>query len=248
MTVSGASASSPVRKRRRCRCPGVRACAVRRRRTTAPGQECLVRRTARQPRPSLYADVPRPGQILAGGTGKFRRYPFPGLRAATETATVRRLASRYTHLAATIPGLINELTRAAHGYTGHDQQSAFALLTIAYRAADAIADKFGYTDLSARIIELLRWAASHSGNPALIGVGAYVRAETFFDQHPTAGLRALDAASASLNLGGSRDELAIYGSLHMRAAVVAACAGLNDAMRSHLVEARDVARHVRDGV
>lgn len=73
--------------------------------------------------------------------------PLPDLRAATEKATVHRLAAQYTSLADTLPELIAELTRAAHSHTGHDQETAFGLLTLAYRAADAICDKFGYPDL-----------------------------------------------------------------------------------------------------
>jgi hypothetical protein len=44
--------------------------------------------------------------------------PLADLRAATESATTRRLAAHYIILAETLPGLITELTRAAHGYTG----------------------------------------------------------------------------------------------------------------------------------
>jgi hypothetical protein len=136
-----------------------------------------------------------------------------------------------------------------HSYTGHDQETAFGLLALAYRAADAISDKFGYPDLSARTIELVRWAAARSDDPALVGVAAYVRAETFFtNQRPAAGLSALDAASMPLVADSSRDTLAIYGSLHMRAGVLAACAGLQEAAESHLAEARDVSRHVPDAV
>jgi hypothetical protein len=170
---------------------------------------------------------------------------LPDLRAATEKATAHRLAAQYTSLADTLPELIAELTRAAHSHTGHDQETAFGLLALAYRAADAICDKFGYPDLSARTAELMRWAAARSGDPALVGVAAYVRAETFFaNQRPTAGLSALDAASVPLVAAGSRGTLAIYGSLHMRAGVLAACAGLPGAAESHLAEARDVGRHV----
>jgi len=175
--------------------------------------------------------------------------PLPELRTATEAATARRLAAQYTKLADALPSLIAGLTRAVHSYTGHEQQSAFALLTLAYRSADAICDKYGYADLSARTIELIRWAAIESGDPALAGMAGYVRAETFFaNQHPAAGLRALDAASAPLVASGSRDTLAIYGSLHMRAGVLAACAGLAEAAGSHLAEARAVSRHIPDGV
>src|SRR5262249_22979574 len=115
--------------------------------------------------------------------------PLADLRAATEKATARRLAAHYASLADALPGLLSELTCAAHKYTGHDQEAAFGLLALAYRAADALCDKFGYPDLSARTIELMRWAAARSGDSMLVGVAAYVRAETFFsNQRPAAGL------------------------------------------------------------
>lgn len=173
--------------------------------------------------------------------------PLADFRAAAEKVTAWRLAAHYTRLADTIPKLITELTRAAHSYTGHDQEIAFGFLALAYRAADALCDKFGYPDLSARTIDLMRWAAARSGDPVLAGVAAYVRAETFFsNQRPAVGLRALDAASGPLAADGSREALAIYGSLHMRAGVLAARAGLSEAAASHLAEARDVGRHLPD--
>jgi transcriptional regulator with XRE-family HTH domain len=169
------------------------------------------------------------------------------LRAATERATSRRLAAQYSGLAESLPELITELTRAVHGYSSHEQEIAFGLLALAYRAADALCDKFGYLDLSARTIELLRWAAARSGDPVLVGVAAYVRAETFFsNRRPASGLRALDTANALLVAGGTREALAVYGSMHMRAGVLAACAGLPDVAESHLAEARDVGRHAPD--
>ncbi|HEX9033628.1 MAG TPA: helix-turn-helix transcriptional regulator [Streptosporangiaceae bacterium] len=173
--------------------------------------------------------------------------PLADLRAVTKQATNRRLAAHYADLADTLPGLISELTRAAHGYTGRDQETAFGLLALAYRSADALCDKFGYPDLSARTIELMRWAAARSGDPMLVGVAAYVRAETFFsNQRPAAGLRALEAASGPLAAEGSHEALALYGSLHMRAGVLAACAGLPEAAASHLAEARAIGHHVPD--
>jgi len=81
----------------------------------------------------------------------------------------------------------------------------------------------------------------------LVGVAAYVRAETFFsNQRPAAGLHALEAASGPLAAEGSPGALAIYGSMHMRAGVLAACAGLSEAAASHLAEARDIGHHVPD--
>jgi hypothetical protein len=119
---------------------------------------------------------------------------------------------------------------------------------MAFRAADAIADKHGHTDLSARAIELIRWAAARSDDPLLYGMAAYVRAELFFSwAHVAVGLRMLDDAAAALDPGQSQDALAIYGSLHMRAAVVAAHAGLASKAGFYLAEARDCARRTPDG-
>ncbi len=175
--------------------------------------------------------------------------PLPDLRAATERATACRLAAQYTRLTETLPELIADLTRAAYGYTEDDQRVASGLLALAYRAADAICDKFGYPDLSARTVELMRWAAARSNDPLLVAVTAYVRAEAFFaNQRPSAGLRALDAASVQLMADCSLGTLAVYGSLHMRAGVLAARAGLTEAAESHMAEARDVSRRVPDAV
>jgi transcriptional regulator with XRE-family HTH domain len=142
--------------------------------------------------------------------------PLGDLRAATEQATTDRLASRYTRLADTLPGLLNELSQAAHTYAGQERETVFALLVMAYRAADAIADKYGFTDLSARTIDLMRWAAAQSGEPLLCGVAEYVRAELFFGRpHATAGLKSLCNAADAIDPGSSRDARAVYGSLHM---------------------------------
>ena len=182
-------------------------------------------------------DLPDDGPVL----------PLTTLHAATERATVRRLAAHYASLVDGLPRLITELTRAAHSYTGRDQETTFGLLALAYRAADALCDKFGYLDLSARTIDLMRWAAGRSGDSLLVGVAAYVRAEIFFSsQRPIAGLRALESASEPLAAEGSREALAICGSLHMRAGVLAARAGLPEVAASHLAEARGISRYVPD--
>jgi transcriptional regulator with XRE-family HTH domain len=57
--------------------------------------------------------------------------PLIDMSAAAEKATTRRLAADYASLAYTLPGLISELTRAAHGYNGRDQEIAFGLLALA---------------------------------------------------------------------------------------------------------------------
>jgi transcriptional regulator with XRE-family HTH domain len=103
--------------------------------------------------------------------------PLSELRRMTGLATTWRLASEYSQLAGLLPGLITDLTAAALADTGHEQGQAFGLLALAYRAADAIADKHGHHDMSARATELIRWAAARSADPLLEMMSAYVRAE-----------------------------------------------------------------------
>lgn len=121
--------------------------------------------------------------------------PLPELRAAVATATRQRLSSQYTRLAESVPILLSGLTRAVHCPSVADPRESAVLLAHAYRAADAVAFKYGYHDLSGRIIELMRWAARLADDPLLIATAAYVRTEIFFaSDNLDAGLGALDAA------------------------------------------------------
>lgn len=184
-------------------------------------------------------DVPDDGPVRTLGE----------LTAAVHDMSMRRLASQYRRLADTLPDLLAELARAAQVFHGQDQQKAFGLLAMAYRAADGVAYKWGYLDLSARIIELMRAAVRLSADPLLAGMAEYVRTEIFFaNQNLTAGLHVLDRATASMDRLWTREALAVYGSLQMRAAVVAARAGRVAVARSRLDEAREVAGRVRESV
>ncbi len=167
-------------------------------------------------------DLPEDGPLLA----------LIELQAATRQATAYRLGSQYSRLAATLPDLLRDLTRAAYSCSGHEREEAYGLLAMAYRAADAIADKHGFIDLSARAIELIRWAAAQAGDPLMQGMAAYVRTELFLtSRRPGVGLQTLDGAIAAID-----------------AAVTAATAGLTEPTASHLAEAREMAERVPDGV
>jgi len=175
--------------------------------------------------------------------------PLPELRHAIATATAWRLASRYSELAGLLPGLLSELTTAALTGTGHEQEQAYGLLALGYRAADAIADKRGCHDMSARAVELTRWAAGRSGDPQLGMMAAYVRAELFFTgTHPQAGLRTLDTIVGPAPSPRTASRLAMYGALHMRGAVLAARAGMPDEAADRMAEARAAALQVPDGI
>ena len=175
--------------------------------------------------------------------------PLAELRRETSSATAWRLSSQYAKLAGLLPGLITDLTAIALNSAGHEQEQAFGLLALAYRAADAIADKHGRHDMSGRATELVRWAAARSADPQLEMMSAYVRAELFFSgQHARSGLRMIDGVTAAAPPAGDAPLLAVRGALSMRAAVLAARAGMPDEAADRMAEAQAIAGQVPDGV
>lgn len=174
---------------------------------------------------------------------------MPWLRQSVSTVVAWRLNAQYSRIIECLPTLIPELTRAAFTGDESSRSEAFALLTQAYRAADAIADKLGFCDLSARIIDVMRWAARQSGNEVVTGTAAYVRAETFFTTEQFAlGQTMLEQAADKIAPGSSLDARAVHGALHMRAAVAACRAGSTSRASAHLTEAQGIACHVPDGM
>lgn len=176
-------------------------------------------------------------------------WSLPHLRENVFDVVRMRVTSDYSGLLVTLPRLIPDITRAMLGNEGHERQGLAGLLTQTWRAADAIADKSGQYDLSARLIHVMGWAAALSGDDLLDAVTQYVRAETFFASGQLeAGRTMLERAAGRLTPGAGDEAIAQYGALHMRAALVAAGAGQRDRAADHLAEARSAARCVREGV
>ncbi|NUP23863.1 MAG: helix-turn-helix transcriptional regulator [Streptomyces sp.] len=184
-------------------------------------------------------DVPDDGPVRA----------LPELRTAVFEAERWRLAAQYTRIVRHVPELLAELARGYHR-AGMDERCELArLLVSAYRSADSVAFKFGARDLSARLVELMRWAVPEAEDPLLTASVAYVRTETFFAAHAYAsGLRALEQALDAAPAPGEPLEIAMKGTLHMRAAVIAGRAGDVPAARSHLAHARLLADQISEGV
>jgi transcriptional regulator with XRE-family HTH domain len=175
--------------------------------------------------------------------------PLHDLRTAVAEALRWRLAAQYTRIVREVPDLLVELARAYHQAAAHERPELAELLVNAYRSADAVAYKFGARDLSARLVELMRWAVPEADDPLLASSVAYVRTETFFAAHAYAsGLRALELALDTAPAPGMPLEAAMRGALHMRAAVIAGRARDASAARTHLAEARALAGQVREDV
>lgn len=175
--------------------------------------------------------------------------PIRELRTAVEHTTRLRLRSHYATLAEDIPPLLEELARALQQHTGRDRQQAAALLTTAYRSADAIAYKYGHRDLSARLIDLMRWTSQLADDPNLQATTAYVRTEVFFATGTLAtGLRALHTALDAAPPTSTDLSRAATAALHMRAAVVAGRMRDTTQAREHLAEAHQLAGTIPEGV
>ncbi|MEV0482964.1 helix-turn-helix transcriptional regulator [Streptomyces sp. NPDC050508] len=172
-----------------------------------------------------------------------------GLRMAVNEALTWRLSAQYTRIVRTLPDLLTELARAYHQASAHERSELAGLLVGAYRSADAVAYKSGARDLSARLVELMRWAAPEGGDPLLTASVAYVRTETFFAARAhVPGLRALELALDSAPAPNKPPEIAARGALHMRAAVIAGRARDAAAAATHLTEARAFADQVTEDV
>ena len=181
------------------------------------------------------ADVPPDGQIP----------PLSALSAAVALAVRLRLASNYTRLCAILPDLLSDLHRAYLAWQGQRRTTVAVLLVQAYRAADALADKSGQHDLSARIIGMMAEVARCSGDETVLATASYVRGELFFaNGRPDIGRALLERAAERLVPGVDVGSGAAYGSLHMRAAVLAGHAKERARARDHLAEAAEWAAQV----
>ncbi|WP_030670467.1 helix-turn-helix domain-containing protein [Streptomyces rimosus] len=172
--------------------------------------------------------------------------PLIELRGVVAEVVTWRLAAQYVRISRQVPGLLAELGRAFHSVPTNCRTDSAELLVAAYRAADAVAYKYGAYDLSARLIDLMRWAATQSENPLLEAAVAYTRTEMYFaaEAH-AAGLRSLERALDILPLRPTHPVVvATRGTLHMRAAVIAARAGREEIAFTHLAEARALAARV----
>ncbi|MFF8385140.1 helix-turn-helix domain-containing protein [Streptomyces kanasensis] len=172
------------------------------------------------------------------------------LERAAADAEAWRLGAQYLRLAVAAPALITETLTALHGLPAEpDRKRAARLLVSVARSADAVAYKYGARDLSARLIDLMRWAAPQADDPVVSATVGYVRTETFFMARAhRSGLRALHVAMDEAPIAADPRNGAALGALHMRAAVVAGRLGDADAAGAHLMHAERLAEGLREGV
>jgi transcriptional regulator with XRE-family HTH domain len=158
---------------------------------------------------------------------------------------VWRQDTDYLKIGSALPGVLSNLTIAAHQATSdEDRERAYALLTMAYRAANTIAHKLGYTDLSLTAVDRMRWAVARSGDPLLVAIIEYARSGPLsrMGEHDAA-IRVLNRAIQSIEPAATNDVTAraILGCLHMRLIGFYGAAANSQMVDTHLAEATRIA-------
>ncbi|MEU6990515.1 helix-turn-helix transcriptional regulator [Streptomyces sp. NPDC046465] len=167
------------------------------------------------------------------------------LPAAADALCQQVRATQLNKAARALPHLIAELTTAAHRTPSTE---LWAALGSTYRTAHDITVKLGFYDLSTIALDRMDWAAQRASDPVLSAVRQYMRGLVYHREgEHTIGLRLVDAGHQLL---GQADEtstsLAVAGQLHLGATVIAARARDEDAVTTHLREARQIADRVGD--
>ncbi|MFF4425902.1 helix-turn-helix domain-containing protein [Streptomyces sp. NPDC001549] len=169
--------------------------------------------------------TPRPRQLLVDDA---------------EALLVAVRAGEIKQAATVVPGLIQEVTTAAHAAPGHE---GWLLLASTYRSAYDVASKLGYSDLAAIALARMDWAAERGSSAALGGIYRYMRALTYLrdgqyrtgQRLTTLGLSILEQADP-----GQEREV-VTGQLHLGAAVMAGRSKDQAKAEGHLAEAERIA-------
>jgi transcriptional regulator with XRE-family HTH domain len=175
-----------------------------------------------------------------------RPRPLPELQADVAKASELGRAARYGQLGELFPGLLEELTTAAHAADDRDKPQLYALLSETYTGATAIAYTLGYFDLRSLTMERVDWAARASQDPLRIARTQWQRSTLFlagadYDK----GAKLLSRVRYDIGEDIARmDEptLSVYGAAHLRSAVFAARMPEAATAWEHINQAREAAR------
>ncbi len=169
------------------------------------------------------------------------------LARETHKATRLRMQASYAELGAVLPALIKELTVHVHDVRGAEKARAFRLLADAYTAVDSMAYKLGYMDLFALAVERMAWAAERGDDPLLRPVAAIRRSSAFLATAAwDGGLVLLDRAGHDLehHLSDAPGPLSVFGTVHLRAAIMAARGNRAGSAWESMGHAREVAGRI----
>lgn len=182
--------------------------------------------------------------------------PRPQAALATDVRRISDLGqgARFVQIGEELPGLLDELGAAIHAAPLSERPQLFGLLAEAYSGASAIANLLGYLDLRSQVVDRIRWASEKCNDPlriqrvrwqrtaSLMSIGAYQQAQTLMNQ-----VRG-DLGGDLAGLNGPA--LSVFGSSHLRSAILAARAsrttgpGSAQEAWAHVQAAREVANRM----
>lgn len=173
--------------------------------------------------------------------------PVDDIAAEVGHASRLRQDSALVPLAELAPGLLGDLRVLVHTHAG---ERAYALLAEVCGAADMLAYKTGWLDLSWLAIERLTWAADRSGDPLWAATAAWQRAGRLVPAGVYRDAEALvDATAGQVEpavTDAQPEALSLWGALHLRGAVSAARRGNAPEAHAHLDEAADTAARLEE--
>jgi len=175
--------------------------------------------------------------------------PANELRAEVAAASLLGRQARYLQLSQTLPGLIDELQAAIATADGPRRERLYALLAEAYGGIAGLSHQLGYADFRALALDRIEWASRLCADPLRVARTQWSRGASLLSAGAyEQGLALMERTRGEIG-GGDTDEAtrSVYGSLHLRSAVLAARAGRRSQADAHLAEARDIAATVRAG-
>lgn len=181
--------------------------------------------------------------------------PLDVLASEVQQVSRMRQDGQYAPIGPLLPGLLTELTHTAMESDGATSERAYWNLAMAYRAANSVAHKLGYQDLSIATIERIQWASERSGDPYMPLMAGYLRLGAMLRQG-TWKAAGLLAADLELTLGRIQDghwddtSRGMLGAIALKRAVLRARQGNPDGAMRELEDAAEIAAASggRDGV
>lgn len=156
-----------------------------------------------------------------------------------------RRAANFGRVMASAPALVDELVQLSQTTTGHAAEQAHHQLVQVYRAAHDVAYGLGLTDLVALLLTRMDYSAQRAGDPYLMALYRYMRAQTSFSNGRHAvGRKVIERAQSELHdgvLAGDQAALCAAGNLWLRTSILATRQGDGPSAREALKEARAIA-------
>ncbi|WP_052847332.1 helix-turn-helix domain-containing protein [Streptomyces avicenniae] len=149
--------------------------------------------------------------------------------------------TRLQQVAAELPGLVVEVTTAAHR---SPSSPLWSTLASTYRTAYDVTTKLGFHDLCMVALDRMDWAAHRASSPEISSIRQYMRALVYLRsaQYRT-GQRLLASGLSTLDQADpGRERDVVRGQLHLGAAVLRARAQDGEEADDHLAEADRLAR------